>query len=406
VKLKDISELIKKYNRGEASEVEEALIIEWYERIGGNPPQFANGEFELLKTRVSQNLLNYRSGKLSLVRGISLWRYITVAASVIIVFGAGIWFYMSPRTDIPRHAEFISASQDVAPGRNGATITLANGKVVKLSDTKSGVVIGNVLKYSDGSDVRYSSGSRSSGSLKGSQSSTVPVGVRSLTPSELQGADGEAQILIANTAKGQTYQFTLPDGSRVWLNAASSLKFPSSFTKLSERIVELNGEGYFEVFKDKTRPFIIKSTDQQVEVFGTHFNINSYTDEPVTKTSLLEGSVGLKSNYGASSARLKPGQQAISTKGGINVVEGVAADAVDWKNGEFIFNDEPLESIMRKIARWYDIEVIYKGVDRKETFGGSISRFENVSKVLENLQLTGGIHFTIEGKKVIVRGQE
>jgi ferric-dicitrate binding protein FerR (iron transport regulator) len=413
VKLKEISELIKKYNRGEASEAEEALIIEWYERIQGAEARFASGEFERLKRRVSQNLMRYRSGKTLPAKGILLWRYIAVAVSLIVVFGAGIWFYSLSRSGAET-SSVRAAVNDVAPGRNGATITLANGKVLKLSDTKSGVVIGNVLKYSDGSDVRYPSGSSrgelgtgsSSGSLEGSQSNTGPVQVRSVSPSELQGADGTAQTLTANTAKGQTYQFTLPDGSKVWLNAASSLKFPSSFSKLSERVVELNGEGYFEVSKDKSRPFIVKSAGQQVEVFGTHFNINSYPDEPATKTSLLEGSVGIERAIGGFSARLKPGQQAVSTNGGINVVEGVAADAVDWKNGEFIFNDEPLESIMRKIARWYNMEVVYKGVDRKETFGGSISRFENVSKVLENLQLTGGIHFTIAGKKVIVRGQE
>jgi len=405
VKLKDISELIKKYNRGEASEAEEALIIEWYERIEGGAPRFASGEFERLKTRVSQQLMKHRSGKLPSVRGISLWRYIAVAASVIVVFSAGIWFYTLRHPDTETSSAQ-AAVNDIAPGKKGATITLADGKVIALSGAKNGVVIGGAVKYSDGSTVRYSSGTSSSGSLKGSQNSSGPVGVRSLTPTELQGADGKAQILTAGTAKGQTYQFTLPDGTKVWLNAASSLKFPSSFSKLSARAVELSGEGYFEVFKDKSRPFIVKSTDQRVEVFGTHFNINSYTDEPVTKTSLLEGSVGIESARGGSSARLKPGQQAISTHDGIKLIEGMATDAVDWKNGEFIFNDEPLESIMRKVARWYDVEIIYKGIDRKETFGGSISRFENVSKVLENLQLTGGIQFKIEGRKVIVTSQE
>lgn len=384
MKLKDISELIKKYNRGEASEAEEALVIEWYESIEGSEARFGSGEFERLKTRVSQNLMKYRSGERLSADGSSLWRYLVVAASVIVVFGTGIWFYTSHHPYTSPRNEFGAGLQDIAPGKNGAAITLANGKVIVLNGAKSGVVIGEGVKYSDGSDV----------------------GAHALTPSELQGADGKAQILTAGTAKGQTYQFTLPDGSRVWLNAASSLKFPSSFSKLSEREVELNGEGYFEVSKDKTHPFIVKSRAQRVEVFGTHFNINSYADEPVTKTSLLEGSVGIKSHYGTSSALLKPGQQAISTNDGVRLVEGMAADAVDWKNGEFIFNDEPLESIMRKVARWYDIEVIYKGVDRKETFGGSISRFENVSKVLENLQLTGGIHFKIEGKKVIVTSQE
>jgi transmembrane sensor len=402
VKLKDINELIRKYNRAEASDAEEALINEWYERIGGSEPRFAKGEFELLKNQAYQRLEKHRSGKTLSAKYISLWPRMVAIAAALAAIVFGIWFY-NARYMNGRHPEFISGSplaNDIAPGKNTATITLANGKTIILSDAKTGVVIGDELKYNDGSAVERGDPGLRRDDGKGDGDDAMNGRYPELVSGSLP------QQLTASTPRGGTYIVTLPDGTKVWLNAASSLKFPSSFGKLAKRIVELNGEGYFEVSKDKSHPFIVKTADQQVEVFGTHFNINSYADEPATKTSLLEGAVGIKRNQGGASALLKPGQQAISTENGIKLVEGVATDAVDWKNGEFIFDDEPLERIMRKVARWYDVEVIYKGIDRNETFGGSISRFENVSKVLENLQLTGGIHFKIEGRKVIVTNQE
>ncbi|HMI04006.1 MAG TPA: FecR family protein [Pedobacter sp.] len=393
-------------------------------------------------------------------------RGVAAAAAILFVAGAGLWFYTS------RHLEGSEATRDllnyanndIAPGKNGATITLANGKVIVLSDAKSGVVIGGGLKYSDGSDVRYYSGSSrepvpnslrnelgtgsSSGSLKGSQSSTGPVGVRSLTPTELQDADGKAQNLIAATAKGQTYQFTLPDGTKVWLNAGSKLEFPSNFVNVMTRNVRLSGEGYFEVAQAFTslrepapnsvrghrtkQSFIVESAGQQVEVLGTHFNINSYADEGSVKTTLLEGSVKVSSLTPSPSLRggtletssgqavrqphnevasiprndvvLKPNQQSLLTASNQLQVKDVdVTEAVAWKNGLFSFNNAPMQTVMRQIARWYNVEVQYESEDLKnKLLDGSVSRYDKVSGILHAITQTGAAKFKIEGKKIIV----
>lgn len=318
----------------------------------------------------------------------------TAAAVAAIV--VGVWFF---NTDTSRHPEFISGSQDIAPGKNGATITLANGKVIQLSDAKTGVVIGeDDLKYSDGSDVRYSSGTSSSGSLKGSQNSSGPVGVRSLTPAELQGADGKVQNLIAATAKGQTYHFTLTDGTKVWLNADSKLEFPSNFVNGKTRNVKLSGEGYFEVAKDKAHPFMVNFKTLTLTVLGTHFNVNAYENEKTAKATLLEGSIKVEKLF------LKPAQQAIfddHRRLSLQTLENAEKETA-WKDGYFRFYDEKIQDIMKKLERWYDIEVVYEGKMTTEGFTGKVSRNKNISQVLMILEKTKGVHFKIEGRRVTV----
>jgi len=418
-------ELIDKYLSGKATIEEKVTLESWYLTRAENikdllpEPDYARLEEEMWPVINEQAFAERKR--------IRLWPRVVVAAAALAAITLGVWLYYTSSID-GRHSDAgrnpALAMNDIAPGKNGATITLANGKVIQLSDAKSGVVIGSEVSYSDGSDVRYSSGSRSSGSLKGSQSSTGPVGVRSLTPTELQGADGEAQILTASTAKGQTYQFTLPDGTKVWLNADSKLEFPSNFNGIKERNVKLYGEGYFEVVKDKAHPFIVATDKQKVEVLGTHFNINSYADEGNVKTTLLEGSVKVSSLQGGTTRQphtsneiasiprndkrtdevvLGPNQQAVVTKfNRIDVNRVDVNDVVAWKNGKFVFVRENVRSIMNKIARWYDVQIIYEGDVKGKALGGSVSRFKNVSEVLEMLSATKAVQFRIEGRKVIV----
>jgi len=334
------------------------------------------------------------------VKKLRLWPRIAVAAAAVAAVVFGVWFYTS------RHLEGSAATRDllvndIAPGRSGATITLGNGKVIELSSDKKGVVIGDELKYSDGS--------------------TDP----SLSRSDISPSRGErSMMLIAQTARGQTYEFVLPDGTKVWLNADSKISFPFQFVG-KERKILLNGEAYFEVVHNAKQPFRVESNGQLVEDIGTEFNINAYDDEKHTKTTLIEGSASVtplspqggslpQGERGAGSVTLRPNQQAILSplegempagqRGGNNlkVTQVNPTDVLDWKNGEFQFNDEPLGSIMRKLARWYNVEVIYKDINPDKPFWGSISRFENISKVLEKLELTGTIHFKVEGRKVYV----
>jgi ferric-dicitrate binding protein FerR (iron transport regulator) len=192
----------------------------------------------------------------------------------------------------------------------------------------------------------------------------------------------------------------LPDGSKVFLNAASSLTYPISFVALRERRVELKGEAYFEVAKDKNHPFIVKTQNQEIKVLGTHFNINSYADEPLTKTTLVEGSVLVKAS--GIQQILKPGSQAINGYDGLRIVEANMDEVLAWKNGYFMFDSESIESVMRKISRWYNIDVAFKGNVSKDKFGGTVSRFANVSQVLRKLEYTNKVHFIIEEGRITV----
>ncbi|WP_285055463.1 FecR family protein [Pedobacter ginsengisoli] len=386
------------------------------------------------------------------VKTIKLWPRIVGAAAAAAVIVFGIWFYNA------RHPEGSEATRDllnyakndIAPGKNGATITLANGKVIALSDAKSGVVVGGEegLVYDDNTSVISSDNTVISNEVRDLLNSTDKGSL--LRRDDGRGVDGKgangkggeagaaAQMLTASTAKGQTYQFTLPDGTRVWLNADSKISFPSQFIG-KERKILLYGEGYFEVSKNKEKPFIVQTDKQEVTVLGTHFNINSYANEGSVTTTLLEGSVkvsrhpddrsdllnstdkrslgalemtagrrddgrgGMDNRIVGDDVVLKPNQQSvISGSNRIAVKDVDANEAIDWKSGQFVFNDEPLESIMRKVARWYDVEVIYKDADPKALFYGSVSRYSQVSKILSKLEVTGGIHFKVEGRKIYV----
>ncbi|MHA4893554.1 FecR family protein [Pedobacter sp. PWIIR3] len=367
------------------------------------PAAFAGSEEEqrLRMLAVIESKMNKPTRKLWATRLVR----ITAAAAALTAIALGIYFFK-----VSRRPELVSGSQfaqhDIAPGRQGATITLANGKVIKLDSAKSGVIVSSTLKYNDNTLVSLSDSeeTRSLGTRDDKAGRDNKAGLDDKQDAGYLSSRALAKdLLTASTAKGQTYTFTLPDGTRVWLNAASSIRFPSQFSG-KERKVLLNGEAYFEVAKTYTllrgkrtrQSFLVESAGQTVEVLGTHFNINSYKDEGETKTTLLEGSVAINNNL------LKPNQQAVLMGRALVIKDVNAEEAIAWKNGKFVFNDETLGSIMRKVSRWYDVEVEYQGVDPQEQFWGSLSRFENVSKVLEKLQLTGKLHFQIKGRKIIV----
>ena len=308
----------------------------------------------------------------------SLWPRIAAAAAILLVVGAGFFYFNQKPAAVQLNA---IVRNDIAPGKVGATLTLANGKKIKLTDAANGELAQesgiSITKTADGQLVY-----------------------------EIKEADADPnKINTLSTAKGETYKLRLPDGSLVYLNAASSLTYAASLIEHGKRTVRLRGEGYFEISKDKKHPFVVKTDKQEVEVLGTHFNINTYADEPVVKTTLLEGSVRvvLLSAMG-SEVMLKPSQQATVTgSSGIIVKEVDVNDAVDWKNNEFVFKEQMVAEIMRKLSRWYDVEVIYEnGTDAKQTFSGKVSRLKNISEVLRIMQSTGQIKFKIEGKKVWV----
>jgi len=309
---------------------------------------------------------------------VSHWWKIAAAAVILITLSIGTFYYFSKQKN---GSDLV---QDIAPGGSKAILTLANGEKIILTDAKNGELAaqGNVVvtKLANGKIIY-----------------TVKP-----------GKAGDSTPNTIETPKGGQYQVILPDGSTVLLNAASALTYPASFTGLKERRVLLKGEAYFEVakitIKDKQvrerMPFVVVTDKQEIKVLGTHFNINSYSDEPQTKTTLIEGSVqvaaaGLKKV-------LLPGEQAIVGPGSLSVAEANIDEVLAWKNGFFMFESEDIASVMRKIARWYDVDVVFEGEKPKDRFGGTVSRFSNVSQVLRKLELTNKIHFRIEERRIIV----
>jgi transmembrane sensor len=465
VELEEIKILIAKYNRGTASEEERMQVMKWYESIEGNEPEFAEGEFEAVTGEVKHLLKRYRELELPPEKYFSLWQRIAMVAAAVILIVFDLWFFSGPGQPEANHTAVTHYANDVAPGKNTATLTLADGKVINLSDAKTGVVVGTSgLKYNDGTVVGPLTGSSlREGTTKQPHTSDEIATARAELGSVSRNAprndelsaEGKMQMLTASTPRGGQYQITLPDGTRVWLNAESKISFPAQFIGKERKILLLNGEAYFEVTTSYTslpgtspslrgrrtkQSFIVESNGQEVEVLGTHFNINAYGDEGGTKTTLLEGSVKVSSlrapvpslrggttkqshDEVATSRRaprnddrnnderggkweiLKPGQQAVVTANAsqIKVLQVDVNDAIAWKNSLFIFDNESLKSIMQRVARWYDVEVIYANDQvGKLPFSGSVSRFKNVSTLLKQLENAGQVKFKIEGRKIMV----
>jgi ferric-dicitrate binding protein FerR (iron transport regulator) len=307
-------------------------------------------------------------------------RMIAAAAAIIIVLGAGmlLWVTRTPRTGLANKEMLaVSSNNDAAPGHNQAILKLADGSTIVLDSAGNGMLAqqGNtrVLK-SDNGQLTY-----------------VPAG------------SAQEPILYNTviTPRGGQYQLVLPDGTKVWLNAASSLRFPTKFTG-TERDVELDGEGYFEVAKNAAMPFEVKMHgNTSVRVLGTHFNIMAYGDENAIKTTLLEGAV--KVTKGENSQTLKPGQQAVldNNSNKLQVIENADMDeAVAWKNGYFQFGKIDAQA-MRQISRWYDVDLVYEGSLKEKGYTGRIDRNVKLSNVAHALEIID-VHCRIEKGKLIV----
>ena len=308
---------------------------------------------------------------------IKLWpRTAAGVAAVLALITIGVYFFKHLSNDPLKQPQQEVLAADIAPGKTGATLTLANGRKIRLSDAANGRIAKEagvvVSKMADG-QLLYE-----------------------ILPSS-SPAVGMTNVLT--TAKGETYIVTLPDKSKVWMNAASSLTYAASLSG-QERRVKLDGEAYFEVAEDKARPFIVESRGQKIEVLGTHFNVNAYADEQNVTTTLLKGSVKVSGKSG--SRILKPGSQSSVNENSIAVIPVDTERSVAWKNNKFLFENDDIRYIMRMIERWYDVEVVYTGEMPVEKFGGGVSRFDNVSQVLKIMQSTGGAHFKIEGRKILV----
>ncbi len=385
--MKEAEQLLEKYRVGNCTPEEISLLRKWFHHLGEQestelqPADLisARADFEKNWRKVNRQ-----------PKKVALWIRLTAAASIIVALSVGLYFIMDNNRK-HGHAATNLALQHIKAGRNAATLILANGKKIFLSDVKSGQLAREagvkITKTASGQIV-----------YEVSPDAAQP---NDDTHSSLQGGKTKLSLNTLSTARGETFMLILPDKSKVWLNAASSLTYPVSFASLKERIIKLNGEAYFEVAKDKKHPFVVTSASQQVEVLGTHFNIMAYADEKIIRTTLLEGSVKVSQN--SKTCFIKPGAQAQVTPSGMQVIAAVdLEDVIAWKNGYFKFH-ENLEDIMSKVARWYNVEVVYGfKPDPDYTFEGEISRSRNLGELLKIIEYTGKVHFKIEGRRIMV----
>jgi len=371
--------LIEKYLNGDTSIQEEKSLFEHYHLLQENSAGWDTsvlGEEEA----VGRNLYKNISAQIVLREHKPFYkRYsLAIAASLIFISSFAAYFLIGNGGLFKDEAAAVAA--DIKPGSSKAVLILADGKKILLDTTNNGEIArqaGIIITKGEQGELIY----------------TIKEGEQPTT--------GQVAYNMVKTPRGGQYQVRLPDGTKIWLNAASSIKYPTVFTG-AERKVELVGEGYFEVAKNKDMPFKVLTSGQEVEVLGTHFNIDSYNDDGITRTTLLEGSVRVAKLNTSLSKLLRPGQQSALWANDITVAEVDTEAAVAWKNGMFMFNRDDLPTVMNKISRWYDVEVDYSAVKDDKSFVGTVSRYGNVSEVLNMLQLTGSVHFKMEGRRITV----
>ncbi|WGQ11696.1 FecR family protein [Pedobacter gandavensis] len=377
-------ELLDKYKAGNCTDAEKAIVETWYLKFTNEGAELASSDLEAATDRIWDRLPIHDTAEIP-VKKTLLWPRIAAAAAVLMV--AGVALYLFSNSNASNTLADLSAEENygikkpILPGGNKAVLTLADGQQITLDEAGNGKLAEQsgitITKAKDGQLVYTVSAALKSNAVKTAMNSIA-------------------------TPKGGQYQINLPDGTKVWLNAASSLSYPTAFTG-ENRAVSLTGEAYFEVAKaNPSQTFKVSTGTQTVEVLGTHFNINAYTDEPSTKTTLLEGAVKVFSKEREDrSLILKPGQQSAWTGNQFHINYGKEKEAVAWKNGVFKFEDADLESVMRAVARWYDLDVTYeKGLPARQ-FSGEIDRNSNLSQVLDILSFFK-VHFRVNGKQIIV----
>jgi transmembrane sensor len=372
--------LIQKYRDNTASEAEKEELLNWYRQKA-----YQDAEFPESEDAVGDFMLSRLTDEIKPApRSISYTKWLA-AASILLILGVS-WLFVSKFSGgANKTNNTLAHKNDIPPGRNKAILTLTDGSKIALTDTGNG-------------KIASQNGIQITKSAKGQLIYTIKAS------GDPNAASGETQQIAFNTIetpKGGQFQVILPDGSKVWLNAFSSLKFPVNFSLAKERRVELKGEAYFEVVHNEALPFRVITGKQVVEDLGTRFDVNAYDDEASTKTSLLQGKVRVTA--GGKTTLLVPGQQA-TVANGIKVSEINTGEVIAWKNGYFNFDDEKLENIMKSVARWYNVDVVFEDESLKsETFGAITTRFANISTLLKIMEQTGDARFSIDGSTIKIR---
>lgn len=367
--------LIRKYLSGTATEEEKLLLESWYQPNSELEVYISEGTENTeqdLHDKILNRLRATTQQQPAPVKLMPLWKKMVAAAAVLAVVSAGTWYLLhTNKKEAPKE---MAQQTEPLPGFEQAILTTSDGRKIELGksghsniDEQNGVTINN-----NGSQLSYTSGS--TGSTVFFNTLEVP-------------------------RKG-IYSIQLADGTKVWLNSLSSLKYPTSFPG-KERRVSIKGEAYFEVAKNQQQPFIVDvEGGQEIEVLGTAFNVNAYANENMISTTLLSGAVRVKA--GKAAQMLAPGQQAQLSNAKIQLINDIdASDAVSWKNGNFVCNGKDLKAILRQVMRWHDIEVEYQGNIQPELFAGTISRNMNLSELLKVLEITG-VHFSLRGRQLTV----
>lgn len=379
----DFISLYEKFLSGQCTDEEKQLLESHYSEIKLMDNQWDNalGDEEAIKAQIIAKMrkeLDFKEPADVKKKRSNIW--LKYAASVIFVLSAGLfsWHYWEQKIRNNQSAA------NILPGKNQAYLTLSNGQSIILNNTKNGQIGGTpgvIIKKISDSILSYSQNNNSNNNIK---NTTIPDS-NSLT-----------------VPRGGIYQTILSDGTKVWLNSASSIKYPVAFAGKERRVV-LSGEAYFEVAKNKKMPFKVAVNEMNVQVLGTHFNVMGYPEDKEVKTTLLEGAVKLQSAH--HNTRLVPGQQGVFINSGFTVAMVNTDDVVAWKEGFFVFDNESIESTMQKISRWYNVEVVFenkKSMLNQHSFGGTISRHKNIDMVLKALEATGSVHFKITGRRITV----
>lgn len=315
------------------------------------------------------------------IRKFAKRKFMWAAASIVLILASVSLFLLlgkHPSNQTVSKNKSEQPANDIMPGTSGAILKLDDGSSVVLDNAANGNLVqqGNTLVVKSGATISYVNGK---------------------VPDEKQ-----IQYNTVETPRGRQFQLVLEDGTKVWLNAASSIRFPVAFVG-KQRIVEITGEAYLEVAKNKEKPFQVMCNGSMVEVLGTHFNINAYADEETINTTLLEGSV--KVVKGNNQKTIKPGEQAqVHSDGSVRTTVNVNVDeVVAWKNNSFLFDNTDVKKLMRQLSRWYNVDIEFKGATGEPlTFNGTISRNATLSTVLKMLESTGDVKLSIEGKRIIV----
>ncbi|MBO9727445.1 MAG: FecR domain-containing protein [Chitinophaga sp.] len=383
--MQHLKDLIQRYLKGKATPEEGSALHDWYDSFDDSEvslPLEPGEDRQLLEQRLlsrlqpvmeEQQAANEKQ-RIIVVNKNPRYRRYLVAASVAAVVGvAGVIGLKLRYPSPPKNTIAVNTSpKEVPPANKKATLTLGDGSTIALDDAANGAI----GKQGGASVIKNTAGQLS-----------------------YQAGDAHAAVVYntLSVPRGGQFQVVFPDGTKVWLNSASSLRYPTAFTG-TERKVLLQGQAYFEVAAKAGQPFKVQANEMDVQVLGTRFDVMAYTDEPSINATLLDGKIKVQDKI------LRPGQQAVLALSGhqLTVKEADINKIMAWKNGLFVFNNMDLSTILREVARWYDVEIVYEAAPGKELYGGGISRNLNLSAVLHVLEENGTNHFKTNGNKVIV----